>query len=166
MQVNPLWQYSTSYYQNPEVESMLLKLQDTVGADINMLLLCCWLGEQGRLITSEQLRQLQKLTARWRAECVLPLRAVRRFLKDQPEVVDFREQIKALELHAEQQQQDQLYRYFQQYMGKSDDQPQDPAAAMLENLQRYFAIMPGLEWQEIADSAIELVSALTATDPE
>lgn len=166
MQVNPLWQYSTSYYQNPEVESMLLKLQDTVGADINMLLLCCWLGEQGRLITSEQLRQLQKLTARWRAECVLPLRAVRRFLKDQPEVVDFREQIKALELHAEQQQQDQLYRHFQQYMGKSDDQPQDPAAAMLENLQRYFAIMPGLEWQEIADSAIELVSALTATDPE
>lgn len=161
MQDNPFWQYSLSCYQQAEVEPLLLRLQEEVGADVNLLLCCAWLGQQQQSISADQLGHLQTCTARWRAECILPLRAVRQHLKDQPDWVDFREQVKALELTAESHQQAVIYQQSQVMLTLETDN-RDPAAVMLANLQRYLMTLPGLEWQDVADTVIVLVNALTA----
>ena len=40
-----LWDFSLETYRRPGVEEACLKLQDELGADVNMLFYCCWRGE-------------------------------------------------------------------------------------------------------------------------
>jgi uncharacterized protein (TIGR02444 family) len=106
---NPFWQYSLKLYSQIGVESSLLILQDDYGADVNVLLCCCWLGALQQELTIEQCSKLVAVSASWRAECVTPLRSVRRFLRTRPENDDLRNRAKALELEAEREQQILMY---------------------------------------------------------
>ena len=43
----PFWDYSLALYGRPGVEACCLRLQDRLGVDVNLLLLCCWLAARG-----------------------------------------------------------------------------------------------------------------------
>jgi hypothetical protein len=61
--------------------------------------------------------EVEGLIADWRENVVQPLRALRRQLREYPGAAGIYKEIKALELRAEQQQQDMMYAFFQRTDG-------------------------------------------------
>lgn len=79
---HPFWQFSLRTYWKPGVEQACLSLQDRDGADVNILLLCCWAAASGRgALGTRTLRAAMSSAKRWQTEVIEPLRAVRRNLK-------------------------------------------------------------------------------------
>jgi len=104
---NPLWQYACQVYSMVGVEAALLVLQDEQGADINLILQALWLASEGRAWTKECIPAGYE---KWMVEQVLPLRQMRRSMKvDWVGYEDFRQQVKTLELKAEQYALGMLY---------------------------------------------------------
>lgn len=106
------WQFSQGLYQCDGVEDCCIGLQEEYGADVNVLLLCCWCGMQGwrldqswfiALLADPQLLVL-------REQCIAPLRKLRRLLKTQPlaGAQQMRQGVMQLELEAEKLEQDYL----------------------------------------------------------
>jgi uncharacterized protein (TIGR02444 family) len=158
MQENPLWKYSLSVYGKSAVEPILLRLQDDFGADINMLLCCCWVAAEGKELVEEDLQGLMQVSARWRAECILPLRLMRRFLKSQQQLESMYKQVKTLELDAERWQQELLYQ--QLLLTWQISSKQAAAALALQNLRQYSVSLVGIDWEDIAGLLSELVEAV------
>ena len=131
---NPLWDYSLATYSKPGVAAACLALQDRCGLDVNLLLLCCWLGAEGRRLDKEMAGKLIELTADWQREVVMPLRRIRRRLKggDALEEV-FRSQIKGQELSAERLEQDRLLAF----VGQGGSGKQGGPALAAANLKTY-----------------------------
>jgi uncharacterized protein (TIGR02444 family) len=75
-----LWRFSLRLYAMPGVERACLWLQERCGADVNLLLLCCWLASRGRPAGRRFLAGAMAGVAAWRREAVEPLRRVRRRL--------------------------------------------------------------------------------------
>ena len=159
MQENPLWAYSLKVYDKPGVQPLLLQLQDNFGADINLLLGCCWLAADNRAVTDDDLSALIKVSAKWRAECLMPLRAVRRFLKTQQQAESIYQRAKMLELDAERWQQDQMYQWLSVLKTPLSELP-DKEQLALYNLQQYCARLPGVDWAAVAPLVSELVVLL------
>ena len=78
--VHPFWTFSLALYARAGVEPACLALQDA-GADVNLLLLCCWLGSTGRQLERPALERLQWAASPWQAELLEPLRRARRAVK-------------------------------------------------------------------------------------
>lgn len=97
------WDFSIDVYARPEVSKLCLDLQDNYGADINMVLFACWLGNSGRgLVTVSAWRAMILRLTRWREQVIKPLRGVRQMLKHEhlaPERM--RQQVFESELEAE-----------------------------------------------------------------
>ena len=102
---NGLWQYACKVYSKVGVEAALLHLQDEHGADINLILQALWLASEG---VEWAPVCIPNDYSRWVEEQVIPIRTMRRGLKtDWVELrgegcEDFRQQVKNLELKAEQ----------------------------------------------------------------
>ena len=80
------WRYSLELYAREGMSSALLALQDRRGADVNLLLYCCWMAMSGRGRPSAgDLRRADAAIAGWRHDVTLPLRDVRRRIKGRPE---------------------------------------------------------------------------------
>jgi uncharacterized protein (TIGR02444 family) len=75
------WDYSVALYARAGVEAACGELQQRHGIDVNLVLLCLWLGERGTALDGEMLARLCHAAARWQVEVVRPLRALRRRLK-------------------------------------------------------------------------------------
>lgn len=99
-----LREFASTLYLRDGVADCCLHWQDVAGADVNILLTAAWLAQQGKCWKEKQARELVELCAEWRAQCLLPLRALRRYLKSHPLYA----QAKALELEAELYQLAQL----------------------------------------------------------
>ena len=102
--VNAFWAFSLAFYAQPAVMPACLALQDQHGVDVNLALLCCWVGEA---LDAAALAGADALVLDWRAEVVQPLRAVRRWLKGRDDAL--RREVAAQELAAEQREQAMLY---------------------------------------------------------
>lgn len=76
-----LWNYSTQIYQSAEVESCCLHLQNTFNADVNILLCCCWLAEQGIELDAQDIQRLIGATQPWQTSMIKPLREARKMMK-------------------------------------------------------------------------------------
>ncbi len=155
-----LWEFSLNVYKKDCVESLLLALQDDYGADINMLLFCFWAAQQGKALSTEQIHELIKATAKWRNDCVIPLRSIRLSLKGQPGPDQFRHRIKVLELEAEQWQQQLMVEtlpFTKLTNGKEDNSEEKANNLAIDNIRHYIDTLPGVEWNEIADNTSELV---------
>ena len=85
-EVGRFWRYSLELYAREGMPQALIALQDRLGADVNLLLYCCWtaLSGQGRLSTDD-LRRADETIAGWRGDVTLPLRALRNRIKGNPE---------------------------------------------------------------------------------
>jgi uncharacterized protein (TIGR02444 family) len=92
------WAWSLAKY--PEVEPLALRLQDEHGADVNLLLLCGFLGR----VAPEALDAAERAAAPWRREVLEPLRRARRAAKGSV----LYESLKAVELEAERLAQRRL----------------------------------------------------------
>jgi uncharacterized protein (TIGR02444 family) len=77
----PFWDYSVALYGRPGVEAACLELQQRHRIDVNLVLLCLWLGERGTALDGEALARLCHAADRWQLEVVRPLRNLRRRLK-------------------------------------------------------------------------------------
>ena len=106
------WRYSLALYGRREVARSCLRLQQRVGADVNVLLLCCWLAARGGgALNARALGRALARVAAWREDAILPLRRARRALKvlptDAPEGLarGLRKRIAAAEIDAEQVEQ-------------------------------------------------------------
>ncbi|HUY04240.1 MAG TPA: TIGR02444 family protein [Rhodocyclaceae bacterium] len=77
---HPFWTFSLALYARAGVEPACLALQES-GADVNLLLLCCWLGANGRQLDSSALERLRQAASPWQEEVLSPLRRARRAVK-------------------------------------------------------------------------------------
>lgn len=75
------WNYSTQIYQLAEVESSCLHLQNCFEADVNILLYCCWLAEQGIELDAQDIQRLIAATQPWQTSMIKPLREARKMMK-------------------------------------------------------------------------------------
>jgi uncharacterized protein (TIGR02444 family) len=113
-----LWNFSLTFYARPGVAELCLDLQDCFAVDVNVLLYLLWQASRGRRLDASEMGQVVALVENWRQNVVLPLRGVRRFLKEPAptwlaaDVHAFRERIKADELQAELLQQETMERQF------------------------------------------------------
>lgn len=77
----PLWRFSLRTYGAPGVATACLALQDACGADVNLMLFCCWLGVEGRLLNKRLLRKSAAAVSAWQSEVLQPLRRARHAVK-------------------------------------------------------------------------------------
>ena len=62
-----------------------MRLQDRYGANVNLILFCCWFGHAGYgEIGSARLSEVLAPVRQWHDKAVAPLRALRRTLKKDP----------------------------------------------------------------------------------
>ena len=71
-----LWQFSLALY--PKVKTSCLKLQDELGANINLLLLLCYLEQQQLSINSTQINQLSAALQPFSQQFTQAVRTLRR----------------------------------------------------------------------------------------
>ena len=155
-----LWDFSLETYQRPGVQQTCLKLQDDLGADVNMLLYCCWRGG----FADGEMRALLADLAPWQNGVVHGLRRVRRSLK--PMVTELgalsesasslRNKIAALELEAEKLQHSILSRHSVNYGETSPPSPQ----AAADNLTQYFKLLQKAPEEELNDMLETLLVAV------
>ncbi len=138
-----LWRFSLELYRRPGVERACLWLQERWGADVNLLLLCCWLERRGRRADRRLLRRAQAASSAWRAEAVQPLRRVRRRLRRGVRGVPpgwaepVRRATQAAELRAEQVEQRLLARC------AASHRPSPSPGAGADGLERYRVLLGG-----------------------
>lgn len=82
------WEFSLAFYAREPVGAACLSLQDRRGADVNILLLCCWLATLKLTINEAGLRAAIEAVADWRRNVLEPLRAVRRQVVNAPMEID------------------------------------------------------------------------------
>ncbi len=170
---DPFWDYSLALYGRPGVEAGCLRLQDRLGADVNMLLLCCWLAAQGHdAIGEDAVREILARTAPWRDQVVLPLRTLRTRLKEQHEeapaglTVALRKRVLAAELDAEHIAQLIMSAGFDE-KAASPLSPEDGAGRAAANLARYFGVAGLAPGQgETVDLGILLDAAFPELDAD
>ena len=105
---HPFWDFALAVYKTPGVSAACLDIQERHGADVNVVLFCCWLGESGRgAVTPERLAESCRAVESWHETVVKRLRGVRRALKEGIErapsdlASTLRGQIQAYEIDAE-----------------------------------------------------------------
>jgi uncharacterized protein (TIGR02444 family) len=114
------WGFSLAVYGAEAVGPECLLLQDKFGLDINLLLLCAYLGAvHGATLTAGDIAAARAEVAAWHDDIVKPLRAARRRLKTTalPDVriadaaAQLRTRVKAAELESEYVEQLLLERW-------------------------------------------------------
>jgi uncharacterized protein (TIGR02444 family) len=152
LEAHPFWLFSLRTYRQPGVEPACLVLQNRHGADVNMVLYCCWAAASGRgALGTRTIRAAIASTARWQEEVVGPLRAVRRSLKPGFEGVPverteaLRQTIGRVELECEHAEQALLARRVETLAqvprAPQSDQARDPARSARTSIARYFGCL-------------------------
>ena len=142
---HPFWRFSLGLYGRSGVEQACLGLQNACGADVNLLLYCCWMGRQGRALTKRTLRRAIAATKPWQQNVVHPLRRARRALKQpspaipEPWRARLRRTVFRLELDAEYVEQLLLARQAARLPPPA--RKQDPQTACAANLERYLDLL-------------------------
>ena len=142
---NAFWLYSLRTYRIAGVADACLTMQERWGADVNLILYCCWLGHAGRALDKRSLQSASVAVCRWQAEVIKPLRQARRAMKISPKGLPaelsarLRKRIGALELDLE---------YMEQYLlaNAAETLPRNrrrhsPETATRANLGRYLALL-------------------------
>jgi uncharacterized protein (TIGR02444 family) len=141
---SPFWQFSLRLYRMPEVAPACIALQDDAGLDVNVLFFLLWNASLGKQLGEDDVLACDSHVAAWRSKAVVPLRAIRRALKETPGMLDatsteaFRTRIKGAELEAERLQQEALYALAGPALGARADSVADAARANIEAYQTLF----------------------------
>ena len=106
---NPLWRFSKNIYRKGEVSETLLHLQDKFSIDVNMILFVAWLASINRSITTSDIQDAQKLVSLWRTKMIVPIRNIRRSVRNFPDTDYLYANIKKLEIDTEKEELKILY---------------------------------------------------------
>ena len=171
----PFWNFSIAVYSASAVQDECLNLQDQFGLDVNLVLLCAFLGAvHGVALTADDVSSARQQVRSWHDDIVRTLRAARRSLKTidlgryqkvANAATNLRTHIKAAELDAERIEQTILEqwattRLAQRPRGNSRD-------AVLANLQALLAAYGiGLERLVAADAMRHLIAEALKQAPE
>ncbi len=105
--VTPIWDFVLNYYGRKGVSEALIGLQDSQGINVNMLLFLMWMAAQKKSVKVDDAKAVSETSNGWQRSVVVPLRAVRRLLKDNAPLVApdaaaaFRKKVQAIELEGE-----------------------------------------------------------------
>jgi uncharacterized protein (TIGR02444 family) len=81
------WEFSLAFYSRERVSAACLSLQNRRGADVNILLFCCWLATLGLRLEPAGMHAANAAAGAWRRDVLEPLRGARRAVADQfPEI--------------------------------------------------------------------------------
>jgi uncharacterized protein (TIGR02444 family) len=114
---SPFWNFSLAVYRASAVQDECLDLQDQFGLDVNLVLLCAFLGAvHGVALTSEDIASARRKAGPWHEDIVKTLRVARRRLKTielkdakaAKAAAQLRSQVKAAELESERIEQAML----------------------------------------------------------
>ncbi|HEX5212701.1 MAG TPA: TIGR02444 family protein [Pseudolabrys sp.] len=160
------WAFSLAVYGAEAVGPECLSLQDKFDVDINLLLLCAYLGAvQGVTLTADDIAAARAEVASWHEDIVKPLRAARRRLKtaappDAPiadAAAQLRTRVKAAELESEYIEQLVLERWAElRFASRSRGEPRVAIATNVAALFEAYAV-PGPQ-----GAATHLVAAALA----
>lgn len=75
------WQFSVGLYADETVKATCLSLQDSYGADVNLLLLTRWLDASGQLLPEAALPALIEISTYWQTTELQPQRQRRKACK-------------------------------------------------------------------------------------
>ncbi|HTT47658.1 MAG TPA: TIGR02444 family protein [Pseudolabrys sp.] len=149
------WGFSLAVYSAEAVERECLVLQDQFGLDINLLLLCAFLGAvRGVTLTADDIVSACAEVASWHDDIVRPLRAARRRLKtvELPDArlteaaAQLRTRVKAAELESEYVEQLMLERWADvRLAARPRGEPRDAAAANLQILLKSYGATEPLD---------------------
>ena len=117
---HPLWRFSLAVYRDKNVQAECLDVQERFGADVNVLLLCAYVGAaEGLTLGPADVDDALARVRAWHMEAVRPLRAARRSLKPWAEgdaalareAAAVRRQVQGLEIRTEQIEQALLWHW-------------------------------------------------------
>jgi uncharacterized protein (TIGR02444 family) len=120
-QGTPLWTFSLDLYRAPGFSEACICLQDEAGVDVNLVFFLLWNASLKKRFSLADVKAADAAVADWRNIAVIPIRNIRRALKDAPIlpdpgiVEDYRTRIKGLELEAERLEHEALYDFFQSH---------------------------------------------------
>jgi uncharacterized protein (TIGR02444 family) len=118
-QGSPLWRFSLDLYRAPGFSDACIRLQDEAGVDVNIVFFLLWNASLKKQFAVADVAATDGHVAAWRNTAVIPIRAIRRALKDAPVLPDsgvvevYRTRIKGLELEAERLEHEALSDFFQ-----------------------------------------------------
>ena len=121
-------------------------MQNDHGADVNMLLYCCWVGAAVGTFDDALFNRASEYSARWAENVVTPLREARTWMKHTgcnsdpvptASCMALREEIKSVEFAAEKMQQEALDSMVLVERTR-DERPEQIVEDVAANLMRYF----------------------------
>jgi len=150
---SPFWNFSIAIYGANAVQDECLSLQDQFGLDVNLVLLCAFLGAvHGVTLTSDDIASVRQEVGQWHKQIVRPLRAARHHLKtielrDANAVkaaAQLRAQVKAAELESERIEQMMLEQWANARLAAwPRGKLRDAVVANLQALLAAYGIGPG-----------------------
>lgn len=169
------WDFSVCTYCADGVADACVSLQNDHGADVNMLLFCCWVGVHFGRFDRELFGKASRFSTHWTDNVVMPLRSARTWMKHhgcetEPVPMEscmaLREEIKAIELSSEKMQQEVLESLVLVELPRNDA-PDQILADVVANLVLY----AGFAGFEISDAvqqkfAVIILGAYPAWDEQ
>ncbi len=105
---NDLWLFARQFYAEPGVAEACLALQDNLGVDVCLVLYLLHLALTRRSVMAATVAEMAAAALPWRESVVVPLRLVRRGLRQPPPgyagAAALRTSIAAIEIEAERMQ--------------------------------------------------------------
>ena len=149
------WNFSVRTYRTPGVAEACLSLQNDNGADVNMVLYCCWIGAAIGAFDGELFDRASEYSAHWAGNVVIPLREARTWMKHTgcgtdptptQECMQLREEVKSVEFAAEKMQQEALESMVSA-KGRGGDASEEIMRDVVANLKLYADYL-GLEFHD------------------
>ena len=111
-------------------------MQEALGADVNLLLFCAWMGSRGIGLSADDISVAGGAVGRWHDDVIRPLRSVRRYVKTltRADLENFRSRVKGIELEAEQVEQALLFNIAQRFSAAAARAGRNSVA---DNVARY-----------------------------
>ena len=116
-EIESFWDFSVRTYRTDGVPDACLSLQNDYGADVNMLLYCCWIAVHSGEFDAALFASAGEFSDNWAEHVVVPLRSARTWMKHTgctagevptDECMTLRDEIKSVEFAAEKLQQEVL----------------------------------------------------------
>ena len=146
-EIEGFWDFSVRTYRTDGVPDACLSLQNDYGADVNMLLYCCWIGACIGQFDRDLFTRASAFSTLWADRVVAPLRSARTWMKhtgcDTESVptdacMQLREEIKSVEFAAEKMQQ-QVLESMVSIDQSRNDTPEQILEGVIANLNLYAA---------------------------
>lgn len=138
---SPLWRFSLAVYRGAGVQEECLDVQERFGVDVNLLMLCAYVGAvEGAVLSTTDVADALEASGAWHADVVRTLRQVRRTLKPwgtgqgpfANTVEALRTKVKGAELEAEQIEQAMMWAWLRARAGQW--RPREPRQALVANV--------------------------------